>query len=150
MKDLARCRQGSSSQKRGPNASEPGRIKLCQAKLKWQLEQRSRSDQLSHISQLPHRLSHQACRANLLTQMFGGARCHAYKRVPKFPFKGYPYLLNSCDDVVRNCTDKEIFCPPALVPGANLCLAFQFWERPVFKFNLENVTGFWRVKGIHD
>lgn len=22
--------------------------------------------------------------------MFGGARCHAYKRVPKFPFKGHP------------------------------------------------------------
>lgn len=114
MKDLAWCRQGSGSQKSGPNASEPGRIWLCQAKLKWQLEQQSCADRFSHISQLPRRLSLRACRANLLTQMFGAARCHAYNRAPEFPLKGYPMII-SCDSFISNYTDMEIshlyICP---------------------------------------
>lgn len=140
MKDLARCRQGSSSQRRGPNASEPERIKLCQAKLKWQLEQRSRSDQLSHISQLPHRLSHQACRANLLTQMFGGARCRSYKRVPKFPFKGHPICWTPVIMLLETALTSRFSPPPpppptpAMVPGANLHLGLKYREKISIKF----------------
>lgn len=50
-----------------------------------------------------------ARRANLLSQMFAGARCQAYKTGPRIPLQGEPYLLTSRDNVIRSRTDKDIF-----------------------------------------